>query len=86
MDLFERAILEYVRQAAPTNVDLYGFCLEQGFCASEGNKALRKLQQAGSITVTDIGTAGAARKGSFYLTDDSVRARFGESTHAAEQD
>ncbi len=77
IELFERALVELVREKPVNNVDLYGFCLEQGFCASKANEVLRKLQETGTIVVTDAATGRPARKGSFYLTDPNERMRMG---------
>lgn len=77
IDLFERSLVEFLRKRTATNVELYGFCLEQGFCASKANESLRKLQKARKIVVTDAATGKAARQASFYLVDRSVRVKFG---------
>ena len=77
VDLFERSLVEFLRKRTATNTELYGFCLEQGFCASKANESLRKLQKEGKIMVTDAATGNAARLGSFYLQEKTLRAKFG---------
>jgi hypothetical protein len=77
VDLFERSLVEFLRKQSATNVELYGFCLEQGFCASKAKESLQKLQKEGRILVTDTSTGNAARLGSFYLQEKTVRAKFG---------
>jgi hypothetical protein len=77
VDLFERTVLEFIRKWTPTNVELYGFCLEQGFCASKAYESLRKLQKAHKIAVTDTAKGTAARQGSFYLTEPDERVKIG---------
>jgi hypothetical protein len=77
IDCFKQSIQEALRNGTMNNVELYRFCLEQGFCASEANKALRSLQDTHTILVNDIVTGTPARKGSFYLIDPSKRITIG---------
>jgi three-Cys-motif partner protein len=74
--LFEKALRDYIREKRPTNVELYGFCLEQGFCASKAGDSLELLQREGLISVWDVKTQAPARKHSFYLKDKLTRVRF----------
>jgi hypothetical protein len=83
IELFEQSLMNYIQEMTPTNVELYGFCLEKGFCASKANETLRKLQRSCEITVTEITTGTVARKGSFYLADDNKRVIFGVKDHAS---
>jgi len=77
IDLFERSLTDMLQKGTLNNVELYGLCLEQGFCASKANELLRNLQEAHTIVVTDMVTRTPARKGSFYLTDPCKRVIIG---------
>jgi three-Cys-motif partner protein len=84
VSLFERALADYIRTEAPTNCQLYRFCLAQGFCASKAKESLVRLQKTGDITVWDITAQKPARRGSFYLGKGQVRVRFGVQGNAPE--
>jgi three-Cys-motif partner protein len=84
--LFERALMDYIQNQSPSNVQLYGFCLEQGFCSSKAGESLLRLQNEGILSVWDLTTQGPARRRSFYLTEKKVRVRFGVQGDAPEQD
>jgi three-Cys-motif partner protein len=85
VDLFERSLAGYIRQETPNNIELHGFCLEQGFCASKANESLRKLQKTCNMLVTDVASGTAARKSSFYLTERTERVRIGLKKNAPKQ-
>lgn len=75
-DRFERDLLEFMALKSPTNPSLYRFCLEQGFPAAKANESLRRLQKTGRLQVLNALDGGPARKGSFYLRDDELKAVF----------
>jgi hypothetical protein len=77
IDLFKQSLEEALQIGTLNNVELYGFCLEQGFCASKANELLRNLQETHTIVVTDVVAGTPARKGSFYLADPSERITIG---------
>lgn len=75
-DRFERDILDFMALRSPTNPALYRFCLEQGFPAVKANESLRRLQKTGKLQVLNALDGGPARKGSFYLQEDELKAVF----------
>ncbi len=83
VDIFEKSLVDFVQKQNRTNIELYDYCLNQGFCSMKANESLRKLQNDGSIAVIDISTGKPARKGSFYLTEAASRVTFGVSGNGA---
>lgn len=68
LSLFERDLLEFIRQEKPNNQQVYRFALEKGFHSVKANDMLRVLQEKGEILVFDAQTGKPARKRSFYLS------------------
>ena len=73
ISVFERDILKFIQTNHPNNIELYRFCLENGFHSSKANGTLSELQEKGRIEVRDAESGGLARKKSFYLTDREKR-------------
>jgi hypothetical protein len=84
VNLFEGALVDYIRRESPTNCQLYRFCLGQGFCASKAKESLIRLQKGGTIGVWDITAQKPARRSSFYLEGEEVRVKFGVQSNAPE--
>lgn len=76
IDRFERDVTSYIARNSPNNMTLYRFCLEQGFPATKANESLRHLQEKGKLRVDDAISGRPARKSSFYLKDEKLKAIF----------
>lgn len=64
---FENALLDFIKEKQPSNVDIYIFTLEHGFIVPIVNDILRSLQKNGKITVRPILPQQKIRQGAFYI-------------------
>jgi three-Cys-motif partner protein len=74
---FEIKTIDYIRTSHPNNKQMYKFCLESGFSIPKANEILRKIQTDEVIKVINIFDNSSARKGAFFLNNNSdAKVRF----------
>ena len=76
MVVFETELLEFINKQSPTNRAVYCFGLKHGFHSSKCKEALDTLQNSKKIKTIEIISGKKARKGAFYLKDNSDRIQF----------
>jgi len=73
VQLFERALNEYIVNCSPDNRELYKFSLLHGFSTVKTRETLKSMQNRGELTVTEITTGQPARKGAFYVNQNGYQ-------------
>lgn len=66
-------LIDYLKDSH-TNGELYTFVLQRGYLCKHATEILKQLQDEGQLEVVDISTGKPARKGSYYLNYDAVKA------------
>ena len=66
-DQFKNDLIDFIKNNYCDNIELYRFCLENGFLPKHAKPILKELQNKNEIEVIDMISGEQVRKNSFYI-------------------